>query len=199
MIFSAIPVFKLIKNNQFGQLSLNVKITFISMMVYAVYTFVTKVWIQVNSSWFSYLFTAKGRIKFSLTIMLFLLIHWQFTTHYLQAASLLKPTINAHGSGDLSEVKRRKRFLTMLETAVYVVFVVFFAVMCFYLNNDYWLITWLIVWLGFSCVLTAITFLSMRHINLNSRSLQAIGIETNKTVMRMYLTSLFLFTINSGA
>ena len=72
---------------------MNIKISFIAMIVYALYTLITKCLIAFKLSWFLYLFTEYGRIAFSLFLVMFLLIHWEFTTHYLQAACLFQASI----------------------------------------------------------------------------------------------------------
>ena len=83
VIVSIIPIIKLVRRKQFVNLPLNVKISFVAMVIYALYTFTSKLLIFLNFDWFFYLFTEVGRIRFSAFLLMFLLIHWEFTTHYL--------------------------------------------------------------------------------------------------------------------
>ena len=72
---------------------MNVKISFIAMIVYAMYTLITKLIIFVKFNWFLYIFTIYGRLAYSLYLVMFLVIHWEFTTHYLQVACLFQASI----------------------------------------------------------------------------------------------------------
>ena len=83
VIVSFIPIVKLVRRKQFLHLPLNVKISFVAMVIYAFYMFTSKLLIFLEFDWFFYIFTKVGRLRFSIFLLMFLLIHWEFTTHYL--------------------------------------------------------------------------------------------------------------------
>ena len=107
---------------------------------------------------------------------MFLIITWEFTAHYLQAAYLLNTTIDALKTGDETALKRRKLKLRIIEISVYVLLLVIFTVLTTYRSWNYWLLSEMILLLGACSSMTLVTLLSMWHINKNSKALDCMGI-----------------------
>ena len=96
----------------------------------------------------------------------------------------------AHNDADFSRVRKCKCWLLVLELAVYSVFLG----ICIYLfikNKDgHAHVTGNNVWFAFSntvwIAMPVIGFLSARHINKNSRSVERLGIRPNSRVLKLY-------------
>ena len=149
------------------------------MTVYTIYHLATAILLQLEFNFFSYMYTYEGRLRFSLGLIMFLLIHWEFTTHYLQASYLFQASIQAYNTGDDSLVVKRKFWLRLLEISVYAFFLVVFCFLTAFRRWDYWIICWSVIWLGLSCAMTLVTLFSWRHINKSSEALDQLGIQTN--------------------
>ena len=85
-----------------------------------------------------------------------------------------------------------------LEIFMFTGLLVFCIVMLCMLDWEMWLITWQTFWLGGISLITLMTLLSMRHINIRSRSLEQIGVRPNALLMKVYVViwvSVFISSI----
>ena len=72
---------------------LNVKLTLLGLIVYSAYSYAIKLKFAITDDWFVYLFSTAGQLNFCISAYLFILIHWQFASHYLKAACLLEVSL----------------------------------------------------------------------------------------------------------
>ena len=138
-------------------------------------------------------FTREGRMLMVFSYIVWMSLHLQFTSYYLQSACLFRLTFRAQDDEDWDKVRRRKFWLQILEHALYSIFL---AIFCYlYVTNgskhDKSSETWDCVWFIFSSLvyltIPVIGVSSARHITNNSKSVEQLGIRTNSRVMRVYL------------
>ena len=112
------------------------------MTIYAIYVLTTAILMALKFNWFLYAFTKEGRIRYSMFLTMFLLINWEFATHYLQAAYLFHASIQAYNTGDDSLLVKRKLWLRLLEIFGYAFFLVAFVCLTINIRWVHWMICW---------------------------------------------------------
>ena len=89
LLATSVLVLLLCKRKQFSILPLNVKITFFVNFITTTYTLVILTMTDVEK----FILAKVTKLEVSILICFFLMIHWQFTSHYLQAACLFELSI----------------------------------------------------------------------------------------------------------
>ena len=72
-------------------------------------------------------FTLKGRIWLAFSYTIWMSLHWQFTSYYLQSACLFRMTFRAQCDEDWDKVRKRKRCLRVQEFFIYFIFLAIFC------------------------------------------------------------------------
>ena len=125
---------------------------------------------------------------FSITVLIFTLNHWLFTAHYLRVACLFRLLFVSHSDHNMELVQQRKFRINLLCIAVCV------CIVCIRLSEIflYWLSEFTIdlyTWLVCGCywVIALVNLFSMVFINYSQKSLESIGIFSNRWIMTLYV------------
>ena len=120
----------------------------------------------------------------------YVIIHWLFAAHYLEVACLFRATLSRHNAEAISCIKRRKKWLFVLNVVVHCSFVVYMVYLTMFtadfslqknavVQNSVWMVA--IVAISLVCIL------AMRHIHRCAKPLRQLGIAPDSVIMKLYV------------
>ena len=133
----------------------------VGLLLYGIAACASLIYTKMEYNWYELTIKDAGKIIFSSLCFFFLMLHWKFSSHYLNGAALFKPSVN----NDIDSLRKRKFWLTILEVGVFIFLIAFEIVMIYHIKWEYWAFTEETVWLFCAATITLVTMLSMRHIN----------------------------------
>ena len=184
MLCTIVVIALALKNGNFKKMPASVKLTLFFMLVFFPLTI-------------TYYLVPFGGLSDGIQDMLrvqnilWACMHWQFTFFYLETAALLRLTFESHDDASFKKVKARKKQLQYVHLAGFatlLLIMVVFIVITESLNTDvkklmaYW---WTIMTVV-NLAMTLINLQSMRHIEIQSRSIEHIGVRSNHLMMKLY-------------
>ena len=117
-----------------------VQIALPGYLVYAV--FVTGIyaygWTLDLMERFSFFHNRVSGILITIGCTMFLMLHWQFASYYLQSAMLFKVTISAPSDTINEQVNIKKKRVWVVQLIVYLSLIVMCAVFCVFASSTWW-------------------------------------------------------------
>ena len=99
-------------------------------------------------------------------------------------------TFRAKSDSDYEKVRRRKADLTIFENIVYAILLIMMIVqiLSLFVEETHWFSIF-IVYSNFTALAFALTiFFAARHIHVNSKQVERLGIRTSSTLIKLYVT-----------
>ena len=100
-------------------------------------------------------------------------------------------TFRAQSDSDFEKVRKRKANLTVFECIVYAFLLIMMIVQILMIYVEDTLIWYdiFLVYSNFSALAFALTiFFAARHIHINSKQVESLGIRTSSTLIKLYVT-----------
>ena len=113
-------IFLLCKRSQFKLLAPLVKASIIAYALYSPYNSALTIYTAVDKSSVAFYFSQDGSTLFTIAQTGFLVLHWTFTSHYLQTACLFSFTYAEYSYVQEKRLKLRKLILLAVNVSMYV-------------------------------------------------------------------------------
>ena len=120
--------------------------------------------------------------------MLWIFIHWQFATYYLQTACLFRMTFRSQTEEDFMRVNRRKMWLKLFEYTFDVLLLLLIIYFCIAAHNmsSTWEDIFKVFYVFSITIITFMTLASVNYIHKHSKAIEYLGIKANSTLMKVY-------------
>lgn len=127
----------------------------------------------------------------------FLILHWTFTSHYLQAATLFRLSFVEKSNSAQRKIHCRRLFLVGMDLIMYSLLVIAYGIFvsCNLGNYTDWIeeLQRFRNYTVFS--FTLIGIISMTYLQRRSRKLKGMGIHSDSLIMKVYVSLLVLISI----
>ena len=136
---------------------------------------------------FSFFHNTVSGVLITIGCTLFLMLHWQFASYYLQSAMLFKVTISAPSDTINEQVSHKMKRVWVVQLSAYLSLIVICAVFCVFASASWWTLYFQPYWLLAEFSMTIVTLMAMTHIHKCTQQLTEIGIHKDAVLMKIYI------------
>ena len=175
-------------SRNFNQLPIKVKLTMVIYTLVSIGNIFYACSELVKKNWNSTQPHTDTRVESASLAVVWITIHWQFATYYLQTACLIRMTFRSQTEEDFMRVRRRRKWLKVVEYSVDGILlglIIYFCVTAHNLDKS-WTTVFNVFYMSAITMMMLVTLNSVHRIHKHSKAIEYFGIKANSTLMKVY-------------